>query len=285
MSPNRTRLLFVFLVVAQLFLVAAQARDPRDPGGTSSLLEGGLLRAVAPLARLVDAGGDAIAGARLATRGRRELEDENRELRAEVTELRRERLRWSGLALEAEELARGVDFVAASGFELRAARVVYFDRRSNLRTLLLHVGARGARPDQAVVSEDGLVGRIVRSAGPYAKVQLVTDRAAAVGVVLESARRQGILRGAGPARLEIDYLPRQVEIAVGDRVLTAGIDGVFPRGLPVGVVAEVSPGNEMFHRVEVQPAVDFANLATVYLLEREPVPSELRRESADDAGR
>lgn len=275
MSPNRTRLLFVALVVGQLFLLAGQARDPRDPAGASSLLAGGFVRALAPLAHLVDAGGDALGGARTAMRTRRELETENRELRTELTELRRERLRWSALALEAEELARGVEFVAHGAYPMRAARVVYFDRSSNLRTLVLHVGPRGARPDQAVVSEQGVVGRVVESAGPYAKVQLVTDRAAAVGVVLEAGRRQGILRGARPGKLEIDYLPRQLEIAAGDRVLTAGIDGVYPRGLLVGVVSEVSTGTEMFHRVTVEPAVDFTNLASVYLLEREPPPAPL----------
>ena len=278
MSPNRTRLLFVALVVAQLFLLAGQARDPR---GASSLLEGAFLRALAPLGRLVAAGGETVGGAREALRGRAALEAENRNLRAELRELRRERLRLAGLALETEDLARGAGIEAASGLELRAARVVYLDRRSDLRTLVLEVGARGARRDQPVVAETGLVGRVIETAGRYAKVQLVTDRAAAVAVQLEAARRQGVLRGAGPGRLEVDYVPRQVEIAVGDRVVTAGVDGVYPRGLAVGVVSAVEPGNEMFHRVEVEPAVDLANLSLVYLLESATPPAALTRGAGD----
>lgn len=278
MSPNRTRLLFVALVVAQLFLLAGQARDPR---GASSLLEGAFLRALSPLGRLVAAGGETVGGAREALRGRAALETENRSLRAEVRELRRERLRLAGLALETEELARGAGIEAASGLELRAARVVYLDRRSDLRTLVLEVGARGARRDQPVVAETGLVGRVIETAGRYAKVQLVTDRAAAVAVQLEAARRQGVLRGAGPGRLEVDYVPRQVEVAVGDRVVTAGVDGVYPRGLAVGVVSAVEPGNEMFHRVEVEPAVDLANLSLVYLLESATPPAALTRGAGD----
>lgn len=278
MSPNRTRLLFVALVVAQLFLLAGQARDPR---GASSLLEGAFLRALSPLGRLVAAGGETVGGAREALRGRATLEAENRSLRAELQELRRERLRLAGLALETEELARGAGIEAASGLELRAARVVYLDRRSDLRTLVLEVGARGARRDQPVVAETGLVGRVIETAGRYAKVQLVTDRAAAVAVQLEAARRQGVLHGAGPGRLEVDYVPRQVEVAVGDRVVTAGVDGVYPRGLAVGVVSAVEPGNEMFHRVEVEPAVDLANLSLVYLLESATPPAALTRGAGD----
>ncbi|KAB2963655.1 MAG: hypothetical protein F9K18_08295, partial [Thermoanaerobaculia bacterium] len=82
MSPTRTRLLFIAVVVAQLFLLAGQARDPR---GSSSLLEGLFLRALSPLGRAVAATGDAVGGARSALRGRAELENENRELREEVT--------------------------------------------------------------------------------------------------------------------------------------------------------------------------------------------------------
>ena len=74
---------------------------------------------------------------------------------------------------------------------------------------------------------------------------------------------------------------RMVEVAVGDRVVTAGVDGVYPRGLAVGVVSAVEPGNEMFHRVEVEPAVDLANLSLVYLLESATPPAALTRGAGD----
>ena len=122
---------------------------------------------------------------------------------------------------------------------------------------------------------------MVRVAGGYAKVQLVTDRAASVGVQLERSRRQAVLRGSAPGELLLDYVPRQATIEVGERVLTAGIDGVYPRGIPVGVVISVEPGDEAFHRVVVRPAVDFSRLDFVYLLEGESVPPELMREDQD----
>jgi rod shape-determining protein MreC len=277
-NPLRARLLFLALVVAQLFLVAGQVRDPR---GAASLLEGAWLRALSPVARLVAATGDAVGGARETWRSRADLEAENRSLREEVGELRRERLRLSGLALEADELARAAGLSAPTGFSLRAARVVYLDRRSGWSSLVLEVGARGARADQPVVAEAGLVGRVIEPAGSWAKVQLITDRAAAVGVVLEAARRQGILRGAGAGRLEIDYIPLQTDVAVGDRVFTAGIDGVYPRGLPVGVVTEVTPGSEMFHHLVVAPAVDVEELSLVYLLDEARPPAALVGKAGD----
>ena len=260
----------------QLVLLASQSPDPG--GGPRSLLAGGALRLVAPFAQLVAAVGDVFSGFGRAVRGRSSLARENRELRTELLELRRERLRWTGLEREAGELAVALEFARASGLELRAARVVYLDRGSFLRTLVARVGPRGARRDQVVLAESGIVGRVIESSGPWARVQLVTDRAAAVGALLETARRQGIVRGAGPAELELEYVPIQAEVAAGDRVLTAGIDGVYPRGLPIGTVIAVEPGDERFHRIRVRPAVDLADLAVVYLLESASRPPASPRE-------
>jgi rod shape-determining protein MreC len=146
-------------------------------------------------------------------------------------------------------------------------------------------GGTPARLNQPVLTADGLVGRVVRLAGPYAKVQLLTDRAASVGVQLERSRRQGVLRGSKPGELLLAFVPRQAEIEVGERVLTAGIDGVYPRGIPVGVVSSIEPGDEAFHRVVVRPAADLSRLSFVYLLEGAPAPGELFQEERARAAR
>jgi rod shape-determining protein MreC len=282
-TPRSARLLAGALLVGQLLLVAAQTPD--RSGRAPNLLSAVVLSAVGPLARGVESTGKAFAGAGLAMRTRSQLAEENRRLRAELLELRRERLRLDGLELESAALARGLDFAHASGLELRAVEVVYLDPSSWLRALVARVGKRGARVDQVVLAEEGVVGRVIEAHGPWIKVQLITDRAAAVGVVLERARRQGIARGTSPDELEIDYIPRQTEVVVGDRVLTAGIDGVYPRGLPVGVVVAVEPGSEMFHRVRVRPLVDLSQLATVYLLDGVALPPRVDASGSGNAVR
>jgi rod shape-determining protein MreC len=278
LSQRQTRLLFIALLVGQLFLLASQ--EP-DRGGARSLLEGTALRGLGPVARLVNGVGDAFASASDAARTRRQLLADNERLRAELLELKRSELRREGLEQENEELARALAFARRQGGGLRPVEVVYADYGSWLRALILHVGdeaAQTVRLNQPVLTDEGLVGRVVRRAGAYVKVQLVNDRAAAVGVQLERSRRQGVLRGSQPGELLIDFVPRQAEIEVGERVLTAGIDGVYPRGIPVGTVAAVDPGSEAFHRIVVRPAVDFSRLAFVYLLEAESAPPELLAE-------
>jgi rod shape-determining protein MreC len=140
--------------------------------------------------------------------------------------------------------------------------------------MIVKVGDRGAHRDQVVLAERGVVGRVVEVVGPWARVQLLTDRAAAAGVVLERAGKQGIVRGADARLLELEHVPLQTEIEVGEGVWTAGIDGVYPRGLPVGTVSSVEPGDERFLRVRVRPEVDVGELSLVYLLERTGPPRD-----------
>jgi rod shape-determining protein MreC len=270
----------------QLLLLAARAPDSDDDA--ANLLAGATFRALAPVLGAVDALADRAERFTRARRSRAALEAENRRLEAELAELRRERLRLAGLDREVERLARGLEYARASGLELRAAEVVYAERGGWLESLVVRVGAGGARHDQAVVAEEGVVGRVIEASGPWAKVQLVTDRAAAVAVELARARRQGIARGLG-AELAVDYVPRTVAVGAGEPVVTAGIDGVYPRGLPVGLVVAVEPGSELFHAIRVRPAAALGELGIVYLVERGPEPPRAPaiggRDSGADAGR
>ena len=278
LSERGTRWLLVVVLLAQLFLIAAQI----DPGG-GSLLEAWLLRAIAPLGRLVDGASDMVNGLGEGLRLRRTLLEENRRLKQEVARQRQRAMEAWRLEQDLERLSRALDYVGTELGPLRAADVVFVDHRPFQRTLVLWVGGRSAERNQPVVAVDGLVGRVVLPAGAYAKVQLVTDRAASVGAMIERTRRQGVIRGAGAGSLELDYVSLQADVRVGDRVVTAGIDGIYPRGLPVGTVVEVRPGEELFHRIRLRPAVDMGQLDLVYLLPRLAVPDEMR-EGEPDAG-
>lgn len=278
MNPRLSRALLFALLGAQLALLTWQVRREGAPLG---LLEEVSLRALAPAAHGVQSVSTAFGDAAARSRQRHELAAENERLRAEVRELRRDRLRLEALEREVGRLAGAVEYQRASPYGIRVADVVFADHSALLRTLVVHSGVAGARPNQPVVTEDGLVGRVLSTAGEYARVQLITDRAASLGAVLERAGRQGVLRGAADGRLELDFVPRQVEVEVGDRVLTAGIDGVYPPGLPIGSVTDVSPGSEIFHRIVVAPAVDFRRLDQVLLLDYQAPPRAVTEASAD----
>jgi rod shape-determining protein MreC len=269
---------WVLLLVLATQLVVLTFRVP-GAASSSTLLGGFVLRILGPVARAVAATGETFTVTRDDVALRDRLIRENRGLRREIEELKLRLLRFDDLGGEMARLGDAVQYAASPMGEIRAADVVYVDHASWLRTLVLYSGKVAARVNQPVLSPAGLVGRVVLVAGPYAKVQLITDRAAAVGGMDLRNRRQGVVRGSGDVSdsLDFDYVPLQAEIRPGDRVVTAGIDGVYPRGVPVGTVAAVEPGGQLFHRIRLVPAVDFGTLDQVYLLDHLPVPGEVEK--------
>lgn len=280
MSEKRTRWLLIGVLLVQLVLLSAQVRsEDRD----YSLLEASMLRVIAPVASAIDSAASAVTGLREGFATRRQLRSENESLRENLETLRRQSVEAFGLRQKLELLSKASGYAAATGGTPRVADVVLLDYGSWQQTLVLFVGDRGARRQQPVVTESGLVGRVVVPAGRYAKVQMITDGSASIGAMIERTRRQGVARGGEQGFLELDFVPLQEDVRVGDRVLTAGIDGVYPRGIPIGAVVSVEPGSELFHEITLVPTVDLGQLDQVFLLEPEPVPADLLEDG--DAGR
>lgn len=274
MDERRTGYLLTVLLLGQLVLVAIEgARSTRSR--TYAEMIG--MRILGPVARLVTAasGGAVAVGHKVELQG--QLLDENRRLRRDVEELRLRLLRLGDVEQELARLGDAVRYSAPLLGEIRAVDVVYADYASWLRSLMLYTGSQPAAVNQPVLSSAGLVGRVVVVSGPYAKVQLITDRAASVGAMILRTRRQGVVRGSGQegGGLSLEYVPVSVDVRPGDSVLTAGIDGVYPRGIPVGTVVSVEAGGQLFHKIRVAPAVDLGALDQVYLLEHAPLPQQL----------
>ena len=268
----------VVLLVGQLILLTAQIRDP---DGKSSYLEAGMVRLVAPVTGFVSWVGSGISafGDNMALR--RTLLAENLRLREEVRELREQSIRNFGLQEDLDHLAQALRYTGAFDTDLQAADLVYIDYASWLQTAILKTKPDSVRVNQPVVAGEGLVGRIVLVTGAYAKVQLITDRAASVGVMIERTHRQGVIKGAGRGNLELDYIPLQADVRVGDVVTTAGIDGIYPRGIPVGTIAAAIAGGELFYEIRVIPKVDFGLLDQIFVLRWETVSEELKEAQPD----
>ena len=280
MTEKRIRWLLVGVLVGQLMLLSAQVRSEDR---NYSVLEASMLRLVAPLVRAVDGSAAAVSSLRGRFETRKALREDNEKLRGELEAMRRDRVETFGLEQKLELLSKAASYAQSSGSPPRVADVVLLDYGSWQQTLMLYVGDQGVERQQPVVTDAGLVGRVVVAAGRYAKVQMITDRSASVGAMIERTRRQGIVRGGKRSFLGMDFVPLQEVVKVGDRVLTAGIDGVYPRGIPVGTVVSVRPGGELFHRISLVPAVDLGRLDQVFLLQPERVPSDLQ--TIDDASR
>ena len=271
MRKRRTTLVFLGLLLAQLVLLSSQVRHPET---RSTQLERTALRAIAPPARLFS--GLLGVGSSLSEnfRSRSRLQSEVQVLEAQLQTLQMEYARLRSLEGQVERLSNALGYKAPFDGQLRLADVVYVDHSSWLQTLFLFLPGRQASESSTVTAPEGLVGRVILSEGPYSKVQLITDRASGIGAMIERTRRQGIARGAGRSGLSLEYVPLQADVQVGDRVLTSGTDGLYPRGVPIGVVAEVGPGTELFHSIRLAPAVDFGMLDQVFVAMGDALPGK-----------
>jgi rod shape-determining protein MreC len=99
-----------------------------------------------------------------------------------------------------------------------------------------------------------------------AKVQLLIDKNAAAGALVERTRAQGVVLGLGTDRLQLEYLPSSAEVKVGDRVVTAGIDGIYPKGFVIGQVESVERSGSEYKDIVVKPGVEFASLEAVLIV-------------------
>jgi rod shape-determining protein MreC len=277
-DERRAGWLLIVILVGQLVLLGLQVPGAGGKGTYLGVLG---LRLIGPFARGITGAsrtlGDSAENLRLQGR----LVAENRRLRREVEDLRLHLLQFEDVRSEADRLAAALRYAPPPIGELRAADVVYLDFSSWLTTLVIYSGGPPVQLDQVVLAPTGLVGRVVEVASPYAKVQLLTDRSASVGAMIVRTRRQGVLRGAGSGTLDLEYIPVQADVRSGDRLLTAGIDGIFPRGIPIGTVVSVKDAGQLFHEIRVVPAVDLGTLDRVYLLDWKPVPKGLE-EATDD---
>jgi len=152
--------------------------------------------------------------------------------------------------------------------EFVAARVVGKDATNWFKTILIDRGSRaGMRRNLPVVAPDGLVGRIVDVTPSTAKVQLITDPVSAAGALMQRTRVTGIVTGNLGAGLRVRYLPLLADVVVGDEVVTSGMGGIFPKGIPVGRVTAVERASgALFQEAVLQPKVDLGRLEEVVVL-------------------
>jgi rod shape-determining protein MreC len=119
----------------------------------------------------------------------------------------------------------------------------------------------------AVVTSEGVVGRVIEVSLHTAKVLLITDPNSAMDVIVQRSRTQGIMEGKVEEVCVLKYVQKNEDVQVGDKVITSGLGGIFPKGLVTGTVTKVErkrPG--IFQYIEVTPSVDFSRLEEVLIL-------------------
>ncbi|CAK8717419.1 MAG: rod shape-determining protein MreC [Candidatus Electronema aureum] len=167
-------------------------------------------------------------------------------------------------------LRKLLEFKESSGLPTVTARIVGKDPSPWFRSVIIDRGlSDGVDKGMPVVTGEGIVGQVYAASANYAKVLLTISPSSAIDVLLQDSRVRGILKGTGGSTYRLEYVLKTIEVAKGDHVVTAGYGGMFPPGLPVGIVSEVTRNRRgMFLEIEVVPAVDFSTLENLLVIEQ-----------------
>ena len=197
-----------------------------------------------------------------------DLKEENRLLRDIIEELRQERLQLLEERAENNRLRPLLGFKEKIQRPLLPAEVIGKDLSGWFQTFVIDRGRRdGIEEGMAVVSIQGIVGQVMEVSKSFARVLLITDPNSSVATLTQQTRARGIVEGNGQDRCRLKYLHQSELIQQGELLLSSGLDGVYPKGLAVGIIswAETKEG-EIFQEVEVLPSVDFKKLEEVMVI-------------------
>jgi rod shape-determining protein MreC len=249
---NRYRNITVLLLVifGQLLLLAVQVKNDQDV----RVIRVWAVTTVTPLARLVEFfRGGSIGFVRHylllhdATQENRQLKDEVGRLRMENNSLRNE--------LSSAERAKALQvFQARTPSRMVAANIIGIAPGSNSKVVIVNRGsAEGVMRGMAVVTPDGIVGKVIAAYPTASHVMLVTDPEFAAGVVSQKSQARGTLKGQGLPMCKVDYVPSEEKVEAGEWFYTSGDDRIFPRGFAVGI-AKVSRAAQPFKEILVEPS-------------------------------
>ena len=263
--PSRHKSIFLLtgVVLLQILLLALQIK--RDSEGR--LLRVWTVGAFSPFER---AGSHGILHLRdtwnhyfalqNASRENEELHRENDALKMQVNQLQSK-------AAEADRLSLLLDFRKShQNVPMLGARIIATSAGTASATVMLDRGSKdGIKKNMGVITPEGVVGKVVEVYDDTTEVLLLTDKDSGVGAMLGDSRIQSPVGGTGEPLLAMKYVPNDDTVNIGERVVTSGMDKIFPRDLPIGTITDIKSGNP-FKTIRVRPSANLSRLEEVIVL-------------------
>ncbi len=263
LKEGRAAIVLIPLLVMHLVLLSLQIEDK---GGTT-MFRRWVLISGSPFLSASSAVSSGVAGLWGSYVWLVGAHAENHNLHQTVGTLTLQNQALADLKLENARLRQLLDFKENQGLQTLGARVV--GRVPDYLAHMVYIdrgAADGVKVDMAVIAGYGAAGRAVLVSPHQAQVQLITNADASVGVMLATSRSPGVLRGTGGSLLHLDYINNTEEVSAGEIVVTSGLDGVFPKGIPIGKVVDSRKGKTVFREIEVEPFADLLRLEEVLLV-------------------
>ena len=278
-SRHKSLVLLAGVIVLQVLMLAVQIK--RDSQGR--LIRVWTVGAVSPFERAGSSGFGWIRNSWRHYFALQNTSKENEQLRHENDALKLQIAQLQGKATEADRLAALLNFRQShADVPMIAARVIGVSAGTASQTIQLDRGERdGIRKNMGVITPDGAVGKVVEVYPNATQVLLLTDKESGAGAMVAESRIQSPVGGQGEPLLVMKYVPNDDAVNLGEHVITSGMDRIFPRDIPVGIVAEIKAGNP-FKQIRIKPAANLERLEEVLvLLSLRPLENKTEEVPAD----
>ncbi|OQW37986.1 MAG: rod shape-determining protein MreC [Nitrospira sp. SG-bin1] len=207
------------------------------------------------------------------------VEEDNQQLRRELDLLKEQNGQLREASAATERLSALLEFKKQALPTSVAAQVIGRDTGNWYKTIILNKGTSdGLQSDQGVITPAGVVGRIVKTTASTAVVLLVTDPNNAIAGLIQRTRDEGIVEGTTEGQARLKYIPLLSNARPGDHVVTSGLVGGFPRGIPIGTITRIDKEEEaLFQSAELSPEVDPTRVEEVLVIRSSFLPTEGER--------
>jgi len=254
----------VFLLLAATLLTSQSSRAGKEAQGATGIF----LSVLAPVQEQFSAGVVYLRGLWSEYVDLVGVGEENIDLRSRVKELELKVSAILELELENERLRSLLSFTNDKGLTGRAAQVIGRSMSPYVHTITINLGEKsGVTPGMAVLDGQGAVGQVRAVSANSSSVLLISDSSSAVDVIVQRSRASGILEGRSQSVLSLRYILADKPVEPGERVVTSGMDGVYPKGLFAGVVLSAKQDSSaLFQEVTVKPSVDLERVESVFVV-------------------
>jgi rod shape-determining protein MreC len=258
--------ILVAILFAQVLGLAVQVRRSAD-NESSRLIRVWMVSAVTPLEKGLVWAQNSTGNVWRNYVFLRGVRQENRDLHYELENLRLKQVRLSEDAEQARRLQALLGFKEQYISKTVAAQVIGFSGTELSRAVYIDKGNNdGIRADMAVITAEGVVGKVLRVYNSTALVLLINDQTSGVGAILQNSRLQGVLRGTPTGEVMLEKVLSDEQVQPGEQILTSGGDEIFPKGLAAGTVMSASRGPEAFLNIRVKPAAHLGQLEEVLVI-------------------
>jgi rod shape-determining protein MreC len=272
LSRYKNILFLVAVLLVQVIGLAVQVRRPNPNGAdgkTVRLIRYWAIGLMSPPEKVVHGTGTGVRGLWANYLDLRHVRQQNQELRERVSRLQLEQAGLLEDARQGQRLQALLGFKEHYIYSTVPAQVIGTSGTDQSRILTIDKGYKdGLKPDLAVITPDGIVGKVRDVFGHTSQVLVINDQTSGAGVLLESTRLRGVLRGNALGQPQIINMLPDERVKPGERVITSGGDQIFPRGIPVGVVDQVVPdtSNPPYIDIVIKPAANLGHLEELLVI-------------------